>query len=142
MELSEIEKLLKSGKNLEEILKLINWKEFEEKIGEIFQAHGFKTTRNFRFKTDKKHEIDLIAERGNKVFVVDCKHWSRGRYKLYELKKAALKQKYRAMEFKKFIGKEKEIIPIVLTLYDEGVYQIEDIFIIPSFKLNTFLLEQ
>ncbi|MGC9058804.1 MAG: restriction endonuclease [Candidatus Aenigmatarchaeota archaeon] len=141
MKLEEIEQLIKSGKTLEEILKLIDWKEFEEKVEEIFKIHGFKTIRNFRFKTKKRYEIDLVAEKDYVIFAVDCKKWSRGRYKISELKKFAVKQKERALELKNFFKTEKDVIPLILTLYDEGINEFEGTLIIPSFKLNNFLLQ-
>ena len=141
MRLEEIEQLIKSGKTLEEILKIIDWKEFEEKIEEIFKIHGFKTTRNFRFKTKKRYEIDLVAEKDYIIFAVDCKKWEKGRYKISELKKSAIKQKERALELKNFLKTKKDVIPLILTLYDESINEFEGALIIPSFKLNSFLLQ-
>jgi Holliday junction resolvase-like predicted endonuclease len=142
MKLEEIEKMIREGKTVEEILSSIDWREFEEKVEEIFKIHSFKTKRNFRFKTSKRFEIDIIAEKRDLVFIVDCKHWSKGRYKTSPLKKAAERQMERAKAIKQtFIGHNKKIIPIIITLFDECIYEFNGVFIIPVFKLNNFLLE-
>jgi len=142
MKLEEIEDLIRKGKSVEEILSLIDWKEFEEKVEEIFKLHNFKTIRNFRFKTSKRFEVDIIAEKRELLFVVDCKQWRRGRYKASALKKAAEKNLERAKEIQNtLLGMNKKIIPLIITLFDEAVYEYKGVHIVPLFKLNTFLLE-
>ncbi|MEK6909599.1 MAG: restriction endonuclease, partial [Candidatus Aenigmatarchaeota archaeon] len=79
--LDKIESQIKQGKNIEDILEKYDWQKFEGIITEIFQENGFYTRQNFRFKTKKRHEIDVIAVKGNRMICVDCKWWSRGRYK-------------------------------------------------------------
>jgi len=142
MKLEEIEDLIRKGKSVEEVLSLIDWKEFEEKVEEIFKLHNFKTIRNFRFKTSKRFEIDIVAEKRELLFVVDCKQWRRGRYKASALKKAAKKNLERAKEMQNtLVGMNKKIIPLIITLFDEAVYEYKGVYIVPLFKLNTFLLE-
>ena len=142
MKLEEIENLIRSGKTVEEVLSLIRWKEFEEKVEEIFRIHNFKTIRNFRFKTAKRFEIDIIAEKRDLIFAVDCKQWNKGRYKISALKKAAERNLERVKELQNtLIGRNKKIIPIIITLFDETIYEHDGVFIVPLFKLNSFLLE-
>jgi len=142
MKLEEIENLIRSGKTVEEVLSLISWKEFEEKVEEIFRIHNFKTIRNFRFKTAKRFEIDIIAEKRDLIFAVDCKQWNKGRYKISALKKAAERNLERVKELQNtLIGRNKKIIPIIITLFDETIYEHDGVFIVPLFKLNSFLLE-
>jgi len=139
--IEKLEKMLESGLSLEEAFQTINWKEFEESVAEIFEKHDFKVKKNFIFKTSKKYQIDLIAERGELVVIVDCKQWGKHRYKTSALKKAALKQNERKEELKKILGSEKKILPIIVTLVDENFYEFEGVFIVPLFKLNSFLTE-
>jgi len=142
MKIEEIENLIRSGKTVEEVLSFISWKEFEEKVEEIFRIHNFKTIRNFRFKTAKRFEIDIIAEKRDLVFAVDCKQWNKGRYKISALKKAAERNLERAKELQNtLIGRNKKVIPIIITLFDETIYEHNGVFIVPLFKLNSFLLE-
>jgi len=144
MKIEEIENLVRSGKTVEEVLSLVSWKEFEEKVEEIFRIHNFKTTRNFKFKTTKRFEIDIIAEKRDLLFVIDCKQWNKGRYKMSALKKAAEKNLEKAKELQStLIGRKrnKKIVPIIITLFDEAIYEHNGVFIVPLFKLNGFLLE-
>ncbi|MFZ8830346.1 MAG: restriction endonuclease [Candidatus Aenigmatarchaeota archaeon] len=142
MELEEIEKMIREGKTVEEVLRLVDWREFEEKVEEIFKIHGFKTKKNFRFKTSKRFEADIVAEKRDLVFIIDCKKWGKGRYKTYHIKKAAEKQLERTEAIKQtFVGYDKKIIPMIITLFDEGIYEFNNVFIVPIFKLNSFLLE-
>jgi Holliday junction resolvase-like predicted endonuclease len=142
MRLDEIENFIRSGKNIEDIFSLFNWREFEEKVEEIFKIHNFKTIKNFRFKTTKRFEIDILAEKRDLLFVVDCKQWSKGRNKTTALKRAAEKNVERAEELKNtLMGKNKIIIPIIISLFDEGIYEHHGVYIVPLFKLNNFLLQ-
>ncbi len=142
MKLEEIENLVREGKDLEDIFSIISWKEFEEKIEEIFKTHGFKTRKNFVFKTSKRFEIDILAEKRDLVFIVDCKQWGKGRYKISSLKKAAEKNLERMKELQNtLLGRNKKIIPIIVTLLDECFYEHDGVYIVPLFKLNNFLLQ-
>jgi Holliday junction resolvase-like predicted endonuclease len=141
MEFDEIEEMIRNGKTVEEILNILDWREFEEKVEEIFKRHNFNTKRNFKFKASKRFEVDIVAEKRDLVFVVDCKHWSKGQYKAYSLKRAAESQLERAKAIKKtFIGYDKKIIPIIVTLFDECFYEFKEVLIIPVSKLSNFLL--
>ncbi|MCS7094070.1 MAG: restriction endonuclease [Candidatus Aenigmarchaeota archaeon] len=141
MKLEKMEELIKNGLTLEEAFQTINWQDFEKVVAEIFEKHGFKSTINFVFKTEKKYQIDVLAERGELIVLVDCKQWGKHRYKVSELKKAALRHKERCEEFKKIVEDGRKLIPLIVTLLDECVYQFEGVYIVPLFKLNSFLLE-
>ncbi|MCX8178265.1 MAG: restriction endonuclease [Candidatus Aenigmarchaeota archaeon] len=125
---------LKKGELIEDVLASYDWKDFEMIVEEIFQFHGFATKRNFRFKNEKRYEIDIIAESDSVVFCVDCKRWGRGRQKTYALKKAAEKQ----MERTEKIASSKKAIPLIITLMDEQV-QSQQVYFVPIWKLNEFL---
>lgn len=151
--LEEIKELLSRGKTLEEVMDSVNWKDFESGISEIFSENNFKTRRNFRFKTKRRYEIDLIAVRGKNVFCIDCKGWSRGRHKTVALKRAVENQEERINEFHKFlkanliarkmigVTNDAKIIPLVVTLYEESIIKHSSTWIVPSQKLNSFLNE-
>lgn len=142
----------KKLKNIEEILKELDWKDFEKAVQEIFEINGFKVKRNFRFKTKKRYEIDIIAVKDNFNFCIDCKHLSRGRYKKGEILKAVKKQEERAEELKKFLKsnliakellqvKSMKFYPLLVTLFEEDLIKENQTFVIPVWKLNSFLNE-
>ena len=139
MEFNKIKERLLKGEELEEILKSYDWKFFEDFVAEIFLANGFKVKKRFVFKTNKKFEIDVFAEKDEIVFCVECKKWKRGRYKKYALKKAAKKLEEKCKELQIFL-KNKEIFPLIVTLYQEDVLKHNSTFFVPVWKLNNFLL--
>lgn len=153
MDIEKIKTQILSGKTIEEVLEKFNWREFEGFIEEIFKENNFKTWRNYRFKTKRNYEIDIIAIRNNLIFCVDCKSWSSGRYKKTGLKCAVKNQEERSREFEKNIKKninmqkliksqEKiEIYPLIVTLLEEDLIKKDDTFIVPAWKLNSFLTE-
>lgn len=152
MEIEEAENFLKSGKTLEEFVGKIDWKDFEKFVKEIFSVNGFSSFSNFRFKTSRRFEIDVIATKNNLIFLADCKEWDRGRYKKSGLTRAAEEQITRSNEFEKFLKKNPiakkrfkvdsnaKIIPIIVTWYDEDISQFANCFVVPVWKLNSFLI--
>ena len=121
-------------------------------IIEILKKHDFITFQNFRFKSKRKFEIDILASNKNNLLIIDCKHWNNGRYKKTSLKYAVEEQKYRVEELKKFIknnpiAKNKfqitektKFIPLIITWFEEDLLKHEDTFVVPVWKLNEFLL--
>jgi len=152
VELEEIEILAKKMP-IEEVLKNFKWKEFEEIVAEIFRAHGFVVKKNFRFKAERRYEIDVLAVRNNLIFCVDCKRWSGGRYKKSRIKMCVAEQEKRVEALKSLLNKEKtlkdclkvgenfEIKPLLITLMEEDLREEKNTLIVPIFKLNSFLIE-
>jgi Holliday junction resolvase-like predicted endonuclease len=137
--LEKIRKRLLKGEEIEDILKDFAWKDFEDIVAEIFSLNDFKTKRRVRFRMNKRYEIDIIAEKSNFVFCIDCKKWKRGRYKNTALKKAAEKQKERCEKLKKFLDDKRKFIPLIVTLYEENIFKYNSVIFIPVWKLNEFL---
>ncbi|MGC8812440.1 MAG: NERD domain-containing protein [Candidatus Aenigmatarchaeota archaeon] len=140
------------SKNIEEDLRRLGWKNFEKATQEIFEFNSFKVKRNFRFKTKRRYEIDLIAIKDNFNFCVDCKHFGKGRYKKSEILKAIKKQEERTEQLKKFLKlnlvaketlgiKATRIYPLVVTLFEEEIIKENQTFVVPVWKLNSFLNE-
>jgi Holliday junction resolvase-like predicted endonuclease len=152
VELEKIEKLSRKIP-IEEVLKEHDWKEFEETVAEIFRRNEFAVKRNFRFKTRKRHEIDVLSVKRDSVICVDCKRWLGGRYKKSQLKKSVKEQEKRVRLLKNFlkrnpiamqmlkIGPGCKFYPLMVTLMEEEIKKEGNTFIVPIFKLNSFLLE-
>ncbi len=136
--LEEIERKIKEGLTLEEALRETDWKDFESLVAEIFEIHGYKTKKNFRFKTFKWFEIDVIAEKSDFVFCVECKKWGKGRYKKSQIRKACKIHSLKTFEFSKFI--DKRTIPLIVTYLEEDIIKENDVIVVPIWKLNSFLL--
>ncbi|MBI2545097.1 MAG: NERD domain-containing protein [Candidatus Aenigmarchaeota archaeon] len=147
VDISSVVKELESGKDLDDILQKYDWKSFEEFVSDVFKENEFSTKLNFRFKTTRRYEIDVVAINGNKIFCVDCKWWGSGRYKKSGLKKAVTMQENRIKEFRKFLRKNPindvkikyEIYPLLVTLHDEDMIRFKNTFLVPVWKLNKAL---
>ncbi len=152
MKIEEAEQFIKSGKTIEEFVEKIDWREFEKIIREIFSVNGFNSFSNFRFKTHRRFEIDVVAAKNNLIFAADCKEWSKGRYKNGGLRIAAQEQSARASEFEKFLRSNPiarykfktspgaPVVPLVVTWHEEPISENGNCFIVPVWKLNSFLI--
>ncbi len=150
LSLDGIELMLREGKGLESIAMDMTWQDFEGIVSEIFSANGFRTFRNFRFSSKKKrYEIDVVALAPPRVILTDCKHWCIRQGKASSLRAAAVAQSRRAEEFalkmQEFacLGMERwgevTIVPIIITLYQESIIENRGTFVIPVFKLNSYI---
>jgi len=148
-----LEELIDSKKSIEEILEKFDWKDFERTVSEIFERNDFRIKNDFRFKTRNRHQIDVVAIKENKVFCVDCKQWGGGRYKKYGLKKAVKEQEKRLEELKNFLKKNliaqkmlkinlnDKFYSLIVTLLQEDMIKENKTFVVPVWKLNSFLVE-
>ncbi len=50
-----------------------NWKRFEDETAKIFENFDYEISRDVRFKTNRRFQIDFIAYDKNRRFFVDCK---------------------------------------------------------------------
>jgi len=152
IELEQIRQRILQGEEIEKIIGEIDWKEFEELVSKILKKHDFDTHHNFRFKTNRRYEIDIVAIKKKILLVIDCKHWGRGRHKKTRLKYAIKDQKERVKQLKKFLknnliaklklktSKKLKFIPLIITWFEEDLLEHENVFIVPAWKLNNFLL--
>ena len=152
--LDQIKQRILQGEEIEKIIGEIDWKEFEELVSKILKKHDFETYHNFRFKTNRRYEIDIVAVKKKILLAIDCKQWGRGRYKKTGLKYAIQDQKERVKQLKKFlknnlIGKSKlkvskgvKFLPLIITWFEEDLLEHENVFIVPIWKFNQFLLNQ
>jgi len=147
IDLEEIKTEVLKGKPIEEVLEKFDWKKFETTVAEVFRKHNFLVKQNFWFKTRKRYEIDILAIRQNSCLCVDCKEWSRGRYKKTGLKYAVKQLGKRIDEVKKFfkknpiVSQKLKFYPILVTLFEEELIKEDKSFIVPVSKLNSFLCE-
>jgi len=152
IDLNEIKQRILEGEQIEDTIQKTDWKEFEKLISEILKKHDFNTHNNFRFKTNRHFEIDVLAIRNKTSLLIDCKQWGRGRYKRAGLKYSVKEQKVRVKQLKKFlknnliaqtklkIKKTTKFIPLLVTWFEEELLEHENVFIIPVWKFNEFLL--
>ncbi len=133
MDFSEI----KSPADLERISREGRWQNFEQLAAFIFEENGFKAKVNVvKMFGKKRRQYDVLAEKGNKLYAVDCKKWSGNRYRLSAIKSAVKKHKERCLRL------SEAAMPLIVTLIEEEIKTHEDMIIIPIHKLNAFLQEE
>lgn len=150
MDLEKIRARISGGKEIEEIVEEFDWKGFELFVKEILQSNEYRVFQNLRFKTNRRYEVDVTAVKNGKALCIDCKQWGSGRYKSNGLRNAAERQKERTEQLKKFIKGNpiaknklgfdgKDIRPLVVTWLQEDVIETNGTYIVPAWKLNSFL---
>ena len=125
---------ISSLEDLQTLSKQVKWQYFEKLVGWIFEQNGFSVKVNFVSKNPRR-QYDVVAEKFNKIFIVDCKKWKGNRYKATQLKYAIKKHLERCGHFEA----EKQKTPLIVTLLDEDITEYGGIQIVPIDKLNTFL---
>ncbi len=139
--LEEINQKIILGEEIENIVKNINWREFEQFVSEILKHCDFEIFLNFRFAGKHRYEIDILAIKKSTILAIDCKQWNMGRYKSSGLRNAIKNQLRRCEELNKnLVGKYDKIIPLIVTLFEEDIVEYENVFVVPLWKLNEFLL--
>ena len=145
MDIESMEKELKKGRDIEDLLDRIGWKEFEGFCSRVLEEHDWRVQKNFRFKSGRRYEIDILAKKGSRILAIDCKHWGIRPGKATQLRYAAEMQAERASELSRInmldsFGKKTEFHPLIVTLLQEDINEESGVWIVPVFKLNNFLL--
>ena len=87
--------LIRRGVSVEELSRILDWKEFEDLVSKSLEAQGFRTWRNFRMRKPTR-EIDVVGLYSGFAIAFDCKHWQRA--SISSLSLAAQKQVQRVRQ--------------------------------------------
>ena len=153
MDIHALENVLASGLTLENVAAKMTWQRFEDLCVSILEEHGFSVRKHHRFVGNgRRYEIDVLATKtlirkhgkGARTtasgLAIDCKHWACG--KTSALRTAAKAQDERTKALRRERGfYRKPIIPAVVTLFQENAVLENGVWIVPVFKLNSFLSE-
>ena len=128
---------LSMGAPIDEISRLLEWKDFESLAAEILNSNDFETARNL-ILTKPRMEIDVVGIKSGVAILIDCKHWKRTSQSAIE--KAVKKQIERT---KHYLTKENVhvAIPAIVTLNQEQIKFVDRVPIIPIFQLSSFCEE-
>ncbi|WXG40218.1 MAG: NERD domain-containing protein [Candidatus Freyarchaeum deiterrae] len=143
---------LEYGADVEEVCKLLSWKEFEAFSKSVLEKNNYFCIQNFRFKhNQKRYEIDVVGFKKPLILCIDSKHYKKsGRSNV--LRTYCKKQIERIEALSKVLPemvsklrliewKEAKIIPLIVTLLAEDIDFSEGVPVIPFFKLNNFIVE-
>ena len=138
--MSEFE-AIKSIEDLQKVSERVVWQNFERLAAFIFEENNFQVeTGKVKTFNKKRRQYDVIAQKGNKTFLVECKKWAGNRYRLSALLTAVKQHKERS-EFYRILTDEN-VTPIIVTLIEEEILFYEAIPIVPILKLNSFINEE
>ncbi len=127
------------GADIENLAKVLNWKDFEMLATNILDASGYVAYHGLRLK-DPRAEIDVIGIRDQIALLIDCKHWKHTSPS--ELRRFALMQIERAEAFVRANeGKIRFAVPAILTLHLESITFADNVPVIPIIKFRSFLNE-
>jgi Holliday junction resolvase-like predicted endonuclease len=140
------------GATVEESGSMLSWREFESFCAKVLEENGYLCTQEFRFKSirRKRFECDILAARKPLILMADCKHYA-GRVK--GLRAVVKKQMERVTALTKNVPaiirsmpgivdwSEGVVLPVIITLFPENTSMIDDVPVVPGFKLNQFIQE-
>ncbi|RLE65731.1 MAG: hypothetical protein DRJ47_04135 [Thermoprotei archaeon] len=145
-------KLASRGYPVNELLRYISWREFEDYVCNLLKKYGFNVRKKVRFKAcGRRFEIDVLAVRDQIILLLECKFWRRIYSRRYSLNMAAHKHIQRAECFrnvifrylKEVVGNEIKIIPLIVSFYETDLNIVEDVRIpiVPVSMLRSFLIK-
>ncbi|MDH5401771.1 MAG: restriction endonuclease [Candidatus Heimdallarchaeota archaeon] len=149
---------LQKNIHISNIVKELNWKEFEILISAILEQFDWDITLNFRFfgegapRDRKRYEIDILARKDDMMLLIDCK-----RYKIITksiIEKAARLQKertyelfemlpilYQLPEFTKITRTKVKMYPIIVTWRENNLTKSEEICVSSANRFVDLLIQ-
>jgi len=124
---------VKTLDDLEKLGRSLRWQWFEKLVAFVFDQNDFSVNekRVIVFDNKTRRQYDVIAEKFDKVWLVECK-----KQKKLNINDTVMKHKERC----KIYGnkKEKAVISLIVTMDQEMLAEIP---VVPLLKLNTFINE-
>jgi hypothetical protein len=126
--------------NLEAVSEISAWQDFERLAAFIFEKHEFATSVNaVKTRNRTRRQYDVIARKGDRTFLVECKKWAGSRYRLSALKRAILQHKERTAFYEQIM--QEDALPVIVTLIEEEILVYERVPIVPVLRLDPFIRE-
>lgn len=131
---------IKNVTELEKISSSVKCQYFEKLVAFIFEQNSFGVKQNVVVKDGFgiKRQIDVIAKRYDTTYLVECKKW-RSRERISGINNAVKKHTERC-NFYATLNEEK-IVPLIVTLIDDNIKNVDDVPVVPIMKLNAWLNE-
>ena len=131
---------------LRDSARALTWQEFEKFAEECLEEAGFQTEKNVRVPGGgRAWQIDVVGFRGDLVVTMDCKHWntpgyfSRFRLAAEHQRTATLHLLARPAEKMIQGDKERQALPVILTLSEPRGQLSEGVVLVSVEKLPSFL---
>ena len=132
---------IKNHGDLQTVSREAIWQDFEELAAYIFSQNDFQVQiRKVKRSKKKRRQYDVIAKKGSRTILAECKKWSGNRHRLSALR-AAVRKHWERSEFYRTLTDEA-VFPIIVTLLEEEIQLYEGMPVVPICKLNSFLNEE
>ena len=136
--LMEVLEQVRAGRDAEAASRELTWSEFEDFCAEAVASAGYTVRRNVRLRKPRR-QLDLYAESSTMGLSIDCKHWRRS-VGPGTLERLARAQVERTRQYKtRLDAGEKAVLPMILTLVDNGTRVVAGVPVVPLFALRDFL---
>lgn len=128
---------IKTINDLDLISSSVKWQYFEKLVAFIFEQNGYDVEAGVVIKTGNgKRQFDVIARKYDNIFAVECKKW-RSKESVSALESAVKKHLERCDLYS--IARRETVTPLIVTLLDDDIEEIEGVAVVPVMKLNWFL---
>jgi hypothetical protein len=126
--------------DLETVSEKSAWQNFERLTAHIFEKNEFAAKVGTVKTLDRKRrQYDVIARKGDRTFLVECKKWAGSRYRLSALKLAVLQHKERTAFYEQIMNEDAH--PVIVTLIEETILVYEGVPLVPVYRLDAFIRE-
>lgn len=139
-------KWLERSRAFEEVSRSLSWELFEIMVARMLEETGLKVYRNITVTSDhKRAQLDILALKGDVVYLIECKRWMRslsGSLALNEARKLKARMNLFCRALIGLLGSgdvTHYIIPILVSPYTSPA--ISEVFITPLRALNSLLAE-
>lgn len=146
-------KAIESGIDLDQIIELLHWRDFESFCLMVFEYYEFTNIQNCHFTQNRKrYEIDVVTVKEPLIFAIDAKKWKTGH--AGALKTVVENHLNRIKDFSQYLANplnrqkfqlknspDLRIIPLIITSKTYEIQIFHGVPIIPFFKLNGFIAE-
>ncbi len=122
--------------------KWLDWRAFEDFVGNIFSEAGFEVKRDVKLLTRGGFQIDLLAiDYPELALSVECKRWERGA-SLKEVAREHLERTVKLSEKWRLLFKTcvKRVVPVIVTLKGRRGL-VEGVWVVPVKYIKGFLRE-
>lgn len=131
-----IKEAISKGYGYIDIAECLDWRDFEELVVKILHEHRYQVYKHYIIKKPRR-EIDIVAIKANNVLSIDCKNWI---VKLYSSKMNEILDKHiERSKLLKMAFKDKNVIPIIVTIYQYNVMLERGVYIIPIEGFKQFI---
>jgi Restriction endonuclease len=129
--------LLKLEKGVEEVSRMLDWRDFERLSAALMRSAGYSVDFDVTLRKPRA-QIDIVAYGTSMILCVDCKHWQR-KLARSALAKIAEDQLRRSALLRAREDDPRPILSVILTLSEpEGTF-VQGVPVVPVRTLSSFL---